>query len=101
MQHLGKPVCASPGAWAWECLWGGVEEGQAAYDAMRHKPNHRGEPPLIVGSEVSFVYEPGVAAEPRSDTTSPFDFAEEPWRLWDELEDRRRNWLADNGFDDD
>jgi len=85
----------------WERLWGGVEEGQAAYDALRHEPDHRGGRPLIVGSEVFFDYELGVPSDLKSDAITNAESAEEPWLVWDELGERRRRWLAENGFDDD
>ena len=100
--HSLESLCVLvQGRAAWESLWGGVEEGLAAYEALRDVPSHDGGRPLIVGSEVFFDYEPGVPSDLKSDATSLTDCAEEPWRVWDELEERRRDWLADNGFDDD
>ena len=90
-------VALVQGRSGWERLWGGTEEGQAAYDALRHEPDHRGGRPLIVGSPVFFDYEPGVPSNLKSDAASSSD----SWRVWAELEERRRRWLADNGFDDD
>lgn len=82
---------------AWVSLWGNEEEGQAAYDALRHEPDHRGGRPLIVGSAVFFDYEPGVPPNLKRDSTSWPDSL----RAWDELEERRLRWLLTTAFLDE
>ena len=101
VHSLRSLIAMVQGRSGWERLWGGVEEGQSAYDALRHEPDHRGGRPLIIGSVVFFDYEPGVPDDLKSDATPPADSAQEPWVAHAELNERRRRWLADNGFEDD
>ncbi len=97
-RHSIESLCALViGRSEWERLWGGVEDGQAAYDFLIHEPGHRGGRSLIVGSVVFFDYESGVPSNLKSDAVSAYDSSQ----LWAEQAERRRQWLADNGFDDD